>query len=101
MNKFKSYEHDTTVTDILSEYIVCSKDKIIQCLVGDSDENMHCLLEYWAEVNRTNPLSILDAIELSLLNIANFSVIGQQNNTLYSVLKLPNDINIPLAWDLH
>jgi len=99
---YKQFEHDTLVSRILSEYVVCRPDILLQSLVEDSD--IYGLVEYWAEINRTDKLSILDAVEMSINKIADFKVIStslcQGSLTLHSILKLQNDIIIPLDWCL-
>lgn len=98
----KSFEQSTLVQEILSLYIGCKADKIMQCLVGDDKNSSYGLLDYWAELNRVEPVSVLDAIEYSLKSIADFSFISTSFNNVHrtanTVLKLCNDIIIPLEW---
>lgn len=109
INTIKSYEHNTSASEILSSYLMCKPELIIQTLVGDVQDTTNGLLEYWAEINNTDPFNVLDTIEWSLRRDAyEFKFISvspdgtgdfhcQIANT---VLKLTNDIIIPLEWML-
>jgi len=103
----KSYEHNTLVSNILSAYLSCKPESILQCLVRDDKNNtVYGLLEYWAEINNTDSLNVLDFIELSLNDVANFTFIstsppdigGIQGSTANTILKLSKNIIIPLEW---
>ena len=109
INTLKSYEHNTSVSDILSAYLMCESELIIQTLVGDVQDTANGLLEYWAEINNTEPFNVLDTIEWSLRrDIAGFKFIsvspdgtgGFHCQTANTVLKLTNDIIMPLEWML-
>lgn len=98
----KAYEHNTPVADILSSYIPCKHNQIIPALIGDSGDASYGLLDYWAEINHTDNLSVIDAIEMSLFKTADFDVISASytTKTLHSVLRLQNNIVIPLEWNV-
>ena len=102
----KAFEDSHTVADILSTYIMCSKNKIIQSLIGDGVDVSYGLIDYWSEINRTDIQSLLDTIEINLYNCADFNVIGTfvvpvtKIEIVKSVLKLSKDIIIPLEWSL-
>lgn len=101
LENLKRFEHDTTVEYIFTQYIVCSPEHIMHCLVEDND--IYGLVNYWAEINKTDTLSIIDAIEMSLHNIADFTVIStsfKSHKVGHTILKLSNDIIIPLDWCL-
>lgn len=101
LENLKLFEHDTTVEYIFTQYIVCRPEHIMYCLVEDSD--LYGLIDYWAELNRVDKLAIIDAIEMSLHDIADFTVIStsfRSNKIGHTILKLPNDIIIPLDWCL-
>ena len=109
INTLKSYEHNASVSDILSEYLMCKPELIIQTLVGDVQDTTNGLLEYWAEINNTDPFNVLDTIEWSLRrDISEFKFISiSQDGTggfnckiANTVLRLTNDIIIPLEWML-
>lgn len=109
INTIKSYEHNTSVSDILSSYLMCKPELIIQTLVGDVQDTANGLLEYWAEINNTEPFNVLDTIEWSLRrDVSEFKFISiSQDGTggfncqiANTVLKLTNDIIIPLEWML-
>ena len=109
INTLKSYEHNTSTSDILSSYLMCNPELIIQTLVGDVQDTTNGLLEYWAEINNTEPFNVLDTIEWSLrIDTAEFKFISvSQEGTggfhcqiANTVLKLTNDIIIPLEWML-
>ena len=109
INMLKSYEHNTSVSDILSSYLMCKPELIIQTLVGDVQDTTNGLLEYWAEINNTEPFNVLDTIEWSLRrDISEFKFISiSQDGTggfhcqiANTILKLTNDIIIPLEWML-
>lgn len=104
----KSFEHNTLVSCILSKYLSCEPENILQCLVRDDKDNttIYGLLEYWAEINYTDSLNVLDFIELSLNEVADFVFIstsppdigGAQGSTANTILKLNKNIIIPLEW---
>lgn len=104
----KSYEHNASTSDILSSYLMCKPELIIQTLVGDVQDTANSLLEYWAEINNTEPFNVLDTIEFSLRSVADFTFIstspadtgGFSGPTANTVLRLTNDIIIPLEWML-
>ena len=108
INTLKSYEHNASVSDILSSYLMCKPELIIQTLVGDVQDTANGLLEYWAEINNTEPFNVLDKIEFSLRSVADFTFIstspadtgGFPCKTANTVLRLTNDIIIPLEWML-
>ena len=109
INTLKAYEHNTSTSEILSAYLMCKPELIIQTLVGDVQDTNNGLLEYWAEVNNTEPFNVLDTIEWSLrIDISEFKFIsvspdgtgGFPCQTANTVLKLTNDIVIPLEWML-
>ena len=109
INTLKAYEHNTSTSEILSAYLMCKPELIIQTLVGDVQDTNNGLLEYWAEVNNTDPFNVLDTIEWSLrIDISEFKFIsvspdgtgGFPCQTANTVLKLTNDIVIPLEWML-
>ena len=109
INTLKSYEHNTSTSEILSSYLMCKPELIIQTLVGDVQDTTNGLLEYWAEINNTEPFNVLDTIEWSLRrDISEFKFIsvsqdgagGFNCQTANTVLKLTNDIIIPLEWML-
>ena len=109
INTLKSYEHNTSTSDILSAYLMCNPELIIQTLVGDIQDMTNGLLEYWAEINNTEPFNVLDTIEWSLRrDISEFKFIsvsqegagGFNCQIANTVLKLTNDIVIPLEWML-
>lgn len=108
INTLKSYEHNASVSDILSSYLMCNHELIIQTLVGDVQDTTNGLLEYWAEINNTEPFNVLDTIEFSLRSVADFTFIstspadtgGFSGPTANTVLRLTNDIIIPLEWML-
>lgn len=109
INTLKSYEHNTSASDILSSYLMCKPELIIQTLVGDVQDTANGLLEYWAEINNTEPFNILDTIEWSIRrDISEFKFIsvspdgtgGFNCQIANTVLKLTNDIIIPLEWML-
>lgn len=109
INKLKSYEHNTSASDILSAYLMCNPELIIQTLVGDVQDTTNGLLEYWAEINNTEPFNVLDTIEWSLrIDVSEFKFIsvspdgagGFNCQIANTVLKLTNDIIIPLEWML-
>lgn len=108
INTLKSYELNTSVSDILSSYLMCKPELIIQTLVGDVQDTTDGLLEYWAEINNTEPFNVLDTIEFSLRSVADFTFIstspadtgGFSGPTANTVLRLTNDIIIPLEWML-
>ena len=108
INTLKSYELNSSVSDILSAYLMCKPELIIQTLVGDVQDNTNGLLEYWAEINNTEPFNVLDTIEFSLRSVADFTFIstspadtgGFSGPTANTVLRLTNDIIIPLEWML-
>lgn len=108
VNTIKSYELNTSVSDILSSYLMCKPELIIQTLVGDVQDMTNGLLEYWAEINNTEPFNVLDTIEFSLRSVADFTFIstspadtgGFPCKTANAVLRLTNDIIIPLEWML-
>jgi len=102
----KSFESNHTVSDILSTYIMCSKDSIVQSLIGDGVNTGYSLIYYWSEINKTDIQSILDAIEINLNEIADFSVIGDFTvpvtniKIIKTVIRLGTDVIIPLEWSL-
>ena len=108
INTLKSYELNTSLSDILSSYLMCKPELIIQTLVGDVQDTANGLLEYWAEINNTEPFNVLDTIEFSLRSVADFTFIstspadtgGFPCKTANTVLRLTNDIIIPLEWML-
>ena len=109
VNTLKSYEHNTSVSEILSSYLMCKPELIIQTLVGDVQDTANGLLEYWAEINNTEPFNVLDTIEWSLrIDVSEFKFIsvspdgagGFNCKIANTVLKLTNDIIIPLEWML-
>ena len=109
INTLKSYEHNTSASEILSSYLMCKPELIIQTLVGDVQDTTNGLLEYWAEINNTEPFNVLDTIEWSLrIDVSEFKFIsisqdgtgGFNCQTANTVLKLTNDIVIPLEWML-
>ena len=106
LNDIKSFELNHTVADILSTYIMCSKDKIMQSIIGDDIDISYGLIDYWSEINRTDVHSLLDAIELNLNSNAEFNVVGKfivpttKIEIIKSVLKLGTDLVIPLEWSL-
>ena len=109
INTLKDYELNTSVSDILSSYLMCESELIIQTLVGDVQDTTNGLLEYWAEINNTDPFNVLDTIEWSLRrDVSEFKFIsvspdgagGFHCQTANTVLKLTNDIIIPLEWML-
>ena len=109
INTLKAYEHNTSTSDILSAYLMCKPELIIQTLVGDVQDTANGLLEYWAEINNTEPFNVLDTIEWSLRrDISEFKFIsispddtgGFPCKTANTVLRLTNDIIIPLEWML-
>ena len=109
INTLKAYEHNTSTSEILSAYLICKPELIIQTLVGDVQDTNNGLLEYWAEVNNTDPFNVLDTIEWSLrIDVSEFKFIsvspdgtgGFPCQTANTVLKLTNDIIIPLEWML-
>ena len=109
INTLTDYELNASVSDILSSYLMCNPELIIQTLVGDVQDTTNGLLEYWAEINNTDPFNVLDTIEWSLRRgIAEFKFIsvspdgtgGFNCKTANTVLKLTNDIIIPLEWML-
>lgn len=108
VNTIKSYEHNASVSEILSSYLMCKPELIIQTLVGDVQDTANGLLEYWAEINNTEPFNVLDTIEFSLRSVADFTFIstspadtgGFSGPTANTVLRLTNDIIIPLEWML-
>lgn len=109
VNTLKSYEHNTSASEILSSYLMCKPELIIQTLVGDVQDTTNGLLEYWAEINNTEPFNVLDTIEWSLRrDISEFKFIsvspdgagGFHCQIANTVLKLTNDIIIPLEWML-
>lgn len=108
INTLKSYELNTSLSYILSSYLMCKPELIIQTLVGDVQDTANGLLEYWAEINNTEPFNVLDTIELSLRSVADFTFIstspadtgGFHCKTANTVLRLTNDIIIPLEWML-
>ena len=108
INTIKAYEHNTLVSDILSKYLICKPELIIPVLVGDGQDTTYGLLEYWAEVNNTDPFNVLDAIEFSLRSVADFTFIstspadtgGFPGPTANTILKLIDNIIIPLEWML-
>jgi hypothetical protein len=102
LENLKRFEHDTTVEYILSQYIICKPENIMYCLVEDND--IYGLADYWAELNKVDKLAILDAIEISLHNIANFTVISTSfinNKVCHTLMRLPNNIMIPLDWQIN
>ena len=101
LENLKRFEHDTTVEYIFTQYIVCRPEHIMSCLVEDVD--LYGLINYWAEINKVDKLAIIDAIEMSLHDIADFSVIStsfRSHKIGHTLLKLPNNIMIPLDWQL-
>ena len=109
INTLKSYEHNASASEILSSYLMCKPELIIQTLVGDVQDTANGLLEYWAEINNTEPFNVLDTIEWSLRRDASeFKFIsvspdgtgGFNCQIANTVLKLTNDIIIPLEWML-
>jgi len=102
----KSFESNHAVSDILSTYIMCSKDNIVQSLIGDGINTSYSLIHYWSEINKTDIQSILDAIEINLNEIADFSVIGDfvvpvtNIKIIKTVLRLGTNVIIPLEWSL-
>lgn len=106
LSDIKAFEDNHTVADILSTYIMCSKDKIMQSLIGDGVDVSYGLIDYWSEINRTDIQLLLDTIEINLYNCADFNVIGTfvvpitKIEIVKSVLKLSKDIIIPLEWSL-
>ena len=109
INTLKSYEHNTSASEILSSYLMCKPELIIQTLVGDVQDTTNGLLEYWAEINNTEPFNVLDTIEWSLrIDVSEFKFIsvspdgtgGFNCQIANTVLKLTNDIIIPLEWML-
>ena len=109
INTLKAYEHNTSASEILSAYLICKPELIIQTLVGDVQDTNNGLLEYWAEINNTDPFNVLDTIEWSLrIDVSEFKFIsvspdgtgGFPCQTANTVLKLTNDIIIPLEWML-
>ena len=109
INTLTDYELNASVSDILSSYLMCEPELIIQTLVGDVQDTTNGILEYWAEINNTDPFNVLDTIEWSLRRgIAEFKFIsvspdgtgGFNCKTANTVLKLTNDIIIPLEWML-
>lgn len=109
INTLKAYEHNTSTSEILSAYLMCKPELIIQTLVGDVQDTNNGLLEYWAEINNTDPFNVLDTIEWSLrIDVSEFKFIsvspdgtgGFPCQTANTVLKLTNDIVIPLEWML-
>ena len=109
INTLKAYEHNTSTSEILSAYLMCKPELIIQTLVGDVQYTNNGLLEYWAEINNTDPFNVLDTIEWSLrIDVSEFKFIsvspdgtgGFPCQTANTVLKLTNDIVIPLEWML-
>jgi len=111
LENLKRFEHDTTVEYILSQYIICKPENIMYCLVEDND--IYGLADYWAELNKVDKLAILDAIEISLHNIADFTVISTSflyrnsistvinNKVCHTLMRLPNNIMIPLDWQIN
>lgn len=109
INTLKAYEHNASTSEILSAYLMCKPELIIQTLVGDVQDTNNGLLEYWAEINNTEPFNVLDTIEWSLrIDVSEFKFIsvspdgtgGFPCQTANTVLKLTNDIVIPLEWML-
>ena len=109
INTLKAYERNTSTSEILSAYLMCKPELIIQTLVGDVQDTNNGLLEYWAEINNTDPFNVLDTIEWSLrIDVSEFKFIsvspdgtgGFPCQTANTVLKLTNDIVIPLEWML-
>lgn len=104
IEKIKSFESHTLVSDILSAYIRCTPTDIINCLVDNISGDAPGLLDYWAEINSVDQATILDAIEYSLKSIANFKFISTStiynSQTANTILRLSNDIIIPLEWVL-
>jgi len=90
LENLKLLEHDTLVEFILSKYLGYNPESVLQCLVEDDD--LFGLVDYWAELNSTDKLCILDAIEMSLHDVADFNVIStslcQDVNTCHSLLRL-------------
>ena len=109
VNMLKSYELNTSASEILSLYLMCKPELIIQTLVGDVQDTTNGLLEYWAEINNTEPFNVLDTIEWSLRRDASefkFISVSPDGTGCFhcqianTVLKLTNDIIIPLEWML-
>lgn len=101
LENLKLFEHNTTVEYIFTQYIVCRPELIMYCLIEDSD--LYGLVDYWAEINKVDKLTIIDAIEMSLHDIADFNVIStsfRSHKVCHTLLKLQNNIMIPLDWQI-
>jgi len=101
LETLKLFEHDTTVEYIFTQYIVCRPEHIMHCLIEEDD--LYGLVDYWAELNKVDKLAIIDAIEMSLHDIADFTVIStsfRSHKVCHTLLRLPNNIMIPLDWQL-
>lgn len=96
LESLKRFEHDTTVEYIFTQYIVCKPECVMSCLIEDDD--LYFLIDYWAELNKVDKLAIIDAIEVSLHDIADFNVISTSLGR--TLLRLQNNIMIPLDWQL-
>lgn len=99
IDKIKSFENNSSVSDILSAYLMCDKKKLVQVLIGDDKDTSYGLLDYWADINNMSTSDIIDAIEVSMNNLAEFTVSVSADNPVKSTLKLGN-ITIPLTWSM-
>jgi hypothetical protein len=97
IDKIKSFENDTSVSDILSAYLMCDKKKLVQVLIGDDKDTSYGLLDYWADINNMQTSDLIDVIEASISNVAEFTVTVYADDYVKSILKLGN-ITIPLTW---
>ena len=99
IDKIKSFENCALVSDILSTYLMCDKKKIVQVLIGDDKDTSYGLLDYWADINNMSPSELIDIIEVSIDNLAEFTVTVSADDSVQSILKLGN-ITIPLTWSM-
>lgn len=99
IDKIKSFENNASVSDILSAYLMCNKKKLVQVLIGDDKDTSYGLLDYWADVNNVSTSDLIDVIELSMDNLAEFIVTVSVDDSVKSILKLGN-IVIPLTWSM-
>jgi hypothetical protein len=70
--------------------------------VGDAEVSNYDILCYWADINDTDNSVIIDTIESSLEQTADFTIYREIHKieSVYSVLRLKDNISLPLEWKI-